>query len=475
MAWSHSGSDSVCYHTSTYIHWIAEGTDQVEAKIEKLEDNKVKAQVVAEVKEVDDVVGKTYKTLARQYSFPGFRKGKAPRPVIDNAIGREAVLASATEDLVNALYPRVVEEQKLFPVASPDFGEVGTIEPGKPFTFEVTVAVKPELELTSYDPVEVEVPLAEATPKEIESQIEALTDHYKTYENASAATKLTADRAADINIKATKADGSAVDSLTSESLLYSLGTGLYSEALDKKIEGIKKGETRTFSVDVPEDETAMLMADLAGQTVSFEVTCAVVKKEQAPELTDEWVSETLGFDTVDALKKEIADSLEQQKAQVIPQIKENACAMQLAERVQGEVPASMAEQVEAELLQDFFSQLQRANVSFDSYLLQKGIDNAEFKEDVKRQAQDEAKRELALDAWARNKGIEATDEDITLEFERAGLDDPRATEREWRESGRLYMIREGLIRSKAMADVLETAKVTEVDFAARDEKDAASK
>lgn len=437
----------------------------MEAKIEKLEDNKVKAQITADAKEVDSFVDKTYRTLARQYSFPGFRKGKAPRPVIDNAVGRDAVLASATEDLVNALYPQLIEEEKLFPVASPDFGEVGAATPGEPFSFEVTIAVKPELELSSYDPVEVEVPLKEATPKEVESQIKALTDHYKAYENASAATKLSEGRAADLDIKATKEDGQAIDALTNDALLYSLGSGLYSEALDKELEGIKKGETRTFSIDVPEDETAMLMADLAGQKVSVEVTCTVVKKEQAPELTEEWVKETLGFDSVDDLKKEITESIEQQKAQVIPQIKENACAMQLIERVQGDVLASMAEQTESELLQDFFTQLQRANVSFDSYLLQRGIDNAEFKEDVKRQAQDEAKQRLALDAWARNKGIEATDEDVALEFERAGLDDPKKTEREWRESGRLYLIREGIIRAKAMEDVLETAKVTEKDFA----------
>ena len=241
--------------------------------------------------------------------------------------------------------------------------------------------------------------------------------------------------------------------------------------MDKELEGIKKGENRTFTVDVPEDESAMLMADLAGQKVSFDVTCNVVKTEQVPELTDEWAKETLGFDTVASMREEIASSLEQQKATIIPQIKENGCALQLIERVQGDVPAAMAEQTESELLQDFFSQLQRADMSFDTYLMQQGIDNTEFKEDVKRQAQDEAKRELALDAWARHKGIQATDEDITLEFERAGVEDPKKLEREWRASGRLYLIREGIIRSKAMEDVLSTAKVTEVDFAEREEAD----
>ncbi len=443
----------------------------MDIKIEKLEDNKIKADVTVTAKEVDEVINKTYKDVARQYSFPGFRKGKAPRPVIDNAIGRESVLASATEDLINTTYPKVVEDQKLFPVASPDFGDPGMAEPGKDFSFSFELEVKPELELSSYEPVEVELPFAEATEAEIDSQVEQLASHYKSYENAAAATKLKDGMAADINIKTTKADGEEVTSLTSESMLFNPGSGLYSEAFDKEILGIKKGEERTFTLSVPEDETAMLMADLAGQEITVVVTCNVVKKEDTPKVTDEWVKETLGYDSVSALRDEIKESLTQQKASIIPQIKENACAAELVSRVEGDVPEAMAEQTESQLIQDFFGQLQRAGLSFDAYLAQQGMDSAEFKEDVKRQAQDEAKRELALDAWARNKGIEATDEDVTLEFERAGLDDPKKTEREWRNSGRLYLIREGIVRSKAMEDVMETAKVTEVDFAVKDAKD----
>ncbi len=444
------------------------GSDTVENKIEKLEDGKIKVNVTADAKEVDRAVSQTYKDLAKKYAFPGFRKGKAPRPVIDNAVGRESVLSSSTEDLVNELYPRIIEDERLSPVGSPDFGDPGMVEPGKPFAFEFTVSLKPEVELSSYEPVSVEVPFENATETEVDDQVKALADHYKTYENASSDTALGEGLAADIKIRATKEDGQEIAALTSESMLYSLGTGLYSEELDSKLSGIKKGEERSFTLHVADDETAMLMADLAGQDVSFAVECTVVKHETAPEVTDEWVKETLGFDTVEDLRKEISGSIEQQKAQIIPQIKENACAAELVKRVEAEAPAAMAEQMESDLLQDFFTQLQRSGMTFDAYLQSRGIDNDEFKEDVKQQAQDEVKRVLALDAWARHKGIGATDEDVTLEFERAGVDEPKKLERQWREQGRLYLIRDEIVRSKAMADVLETAVVTEVDLTGKD-------
>ena len=108
-------------------------------------------------------------------------------------------------------------------------------------------------------------------------------------------------------------------------------------------------------------------------------------------------------------------------------------------------------------------------MSFDAYLAARGIDSDQFKQDIKMQAEDEAKQQLALDAWAKKFDIDVTDEEVTLEFERAGVDDPKKVEEDWRKSGRLYLIREGIVRRKAMENVIETAKVTEKEFAKDDD------
>lgn len=430
--------------------------------LENLEDNKVKAIVVVDKGIVKNKVGSIYKDFAKKYNFPGFRKGKAPRPVIDNAFGKEAILAQATEEIVNEVYPQVIEQERIFPVGSPDFNDPGLASEGEDFKFEFTQSVKPIYKLSSYDPIEIEVPSADVTETEVEDQIRDITERYQSYEDAPEGAKLSGEECADLSIKATKEDGADVVGLSSDNAFFTPGTGVYSEDFEKKVKGMKAGDTKKFDLKVADDDASILMSDVAGQKISFEVTCNQVKIKTTPELTDEWVKETLGIDTVADLRKEIEESIKAQKEDVIPRIKENACSLELVKRFDGEVDDAMVEQTESQLLQDFFTQLQRQGISFDNFLMMQGIDSDQFKQDVKKQATDNVKQDAALDAWADNAKLEASDEDVTLEFERAGLEDPKATEAEWKRDGRLYLIREGIIRAKAMKDIMDNAKVKEI-------------
>ena len=442
----------------------------METKVEALEDNRKKITVTVDAADVDKRIKAAYKDFAHRYNFPGFRRGKAPRPVIDNALGKETVLASVTENLINSTYPLVVEEQKLFPVGQPQFDSEDFVVGGQPFEFQFTLEVKPEFELTSYDPVQIELPPAGATDAEIEDQIESLRDHYADYVEAGDDAEITADSYVDLDMEVVDEDGNTVESLTSEGRQYSLGTGMLSDAFNDEILGMKKGEEKEFTLTIPEDETAILLMDQIGKLLDFKVKVNTVKERSLPEATDEWAKETLGFEDMEDLRNRVVESIEAQKADVLPRLKENNAIHELVERFQGEVPEGLVEEAETNLLQDFFTQLQRQGINFDTYLMQQGITNDQFKEDVKRQAEDNAKQQLALDAWARHYGIEATDEDVSYEFRKAGLPDPQATEQEWRENGRLYLIREGVIRTKAIEDILEKAEVTEVDFAAQDDE-----
>ena len=315
---------------------------------------------------------------------------------------------------------------------------------------------------------------AEATEAEVDDQMDAMAEHYTDYEDASAATKMKPENYMDMAVKATDAEGNNLPAISSESRLYAPAAGMLSEAFDEEIMGMKKGQTKEFTLEVPADEKAILLADQAGKTVNFEVTCNVVKKKVKPEITDEWAKETMGFENVEDMRKQITESLTMQKAQMMPRIKENAIMAQLVERFEGEAPAVMVSEAETQLLQDFFTQLQQAGMTFDAYLGSQGITSDQFKKDLKAQSADHVKEELALEAWARHKGFDITDEDIDAEFAKTGVEDPEALKQEWRDAGRLHLIRTGLLRQKAIEDLMENAKVTEVDFAAKaaDEKKA---
>ncbi len=449
----------------------------VETNVESLEGNKAKVTVTVDAVDIDGRINKTYKDFARKYNFPGFRRGKAPRPVIDNALGAEAVCATVTDEVLNSAWAAAVDAEGLSPVSGPAMEETELVEAGKPYVFSFTIDLRPQVELSSYDAVEIELPFAEATEAEIDDQVSAMAEHYTTFEDASAATKLKPENYADLAIKATDAEGNDIAAITSESRLYGPGTGMLSEAFDAEIMGMKKGQTKEFTLEVPADETAVLLADQAGKPVNFEVTCTVVKKKAAPEVTDEWAKDTMGFESVADMRERIAESLNMQKGAMMPRIKENAIMTKLLERIDAEVPAAMAAEAETSLLQDFFTQLQQAGMTFDAYLGSQGITSDQFKADLKAQAADHVKEQLALEAWARHAGMEVTDEEVAAEFAKTGVEDPAALEKEWREAGRLHLIRTGLLRTKAIEDLMENAKVTEKDFAAEAaaEKKAAKK
>ena len=448
----------------------------VETKVEALEDNRTKVTVTVDAKDIDARIKKTYKDFANKYSFPGFRKGKAPRPIIDNALGKDAVRASVTDEVVNGSYPLAIDDCGLYPISKPQFEDTDLIEAGKPYEFAFTVTVKPELELSSYEPVEIELPAEGASDKDVDDQIEALREHYYTFEDASAATKVKEDSYIDLAMKATDDKGELIPSLVTESRPYSLGASLFPAEFDEQLVGLKKGQTATFSIDMPADPPIMLAA-LQGKTdkIDFEVEVKVVKKKILPEVTDEWAKDTLGFEDVADLRAKIAESVAQQKADMMPRLKENACLVALSERLVGEVPEGMQEEAEASLIQDFFQQLQAQGMTFDLYLMQQGLTPDQFKEDVKKQAEDMSKQDLALDAWARHFGMEATAEDVTAEFVKSGVEDPEALQAEWRQNGQLHMVRQGVLRTKAVLDLMEKAVVSELDPSKADEEKPAKK
>ena len=147
-------------------------------------DNKLIAEVAVVAKDVDAAIKKAYKDIANKYNFQGFRKGRTPRPVIDSAIGREAVLAQATNEILNEVEPLVVEELDVVPMGEPSFGEEPKLaEEGTDYVFEVTIPVRPEVELDSYDAPTIQMPPEEVTEAEVDQQVELLQSYQATFED----------------------------------------------------------------------------------------------------------------------------------------------------------------------------------------------------------------------------------------------------------------------------------------------------
>lgn len=431
--------------------------------VEALDNNQVKLSFEVDAADVDARIKRTYRRVAKRYSFPGFRPGKAPRPVVDSIMGEGSVLTTVTEDLVNEVYPQALEENNLVPLQRPNYEfDLDTVEDHKPFSFTATIEVKPELELSSYEPVEVEIPSTEATEEEIDAQIEELRNYYHDFKDANANTKVKPGEFVELTMTVTNEAGEEVSALSCDHRLYELGQNVYPASLDAELIGLKKGQEKSFDLDLSEDESLVVRNLEEKGKFHFEAKIEVIKRKVVPEVTDEWAKDTFGFEGLEDMRTKISDSIKGQKMAAAPRRKENECLLELASRCEGELPEVMCEVQETRLLQDFYGQLSRMGLTFDQYLKTMDLTADKFKEDNKKQAADMVRQDLALDAWARHFEIVATDEEVTAEFTSADLDDPAAIEAQWRKEGRLPMIRESIVRANALRDVVEKAKVTEV-------------
>lgn len=439
--------------------------------VETLDDNKVKISFEVDAKDVTDRIKREYKRVAKRYNFPGFRPGKAPRPVIDNMLGSDVVRTTVTEDLVNEVYPLALEENNYVPLYRPVYDyEQELVEDNKPFNFTATIQLKPQMELSSYDALEIEVPTTQASDDEVEAQMEELRNYYHDFKDAPGNTKVKPKEFVELTIKATDEKGEEVSALSAEKRLYELGSNVYPASFDAELIGMKKGEEKSFDLDMSEDGSIISNTLENKGVFHFDVKVDVIKRKILPELTDEWAVNTFGFESLDDMREKIKTSIHEQKMQAMPRRRENECLLALAARLEGDVPQGMCEVEETNLLQNFYGQLTENGITFDHYLKTMEITPEQFKEDTKKQANDLVRQDLALDAWARHADITVSDDEVFNEFAKSDLDDPEKALEDWRATGRLPMIRESIVRSKALADAIEKAQVTEVEEEKKEEK-----
>lgn len=428
------------------------------ATAERPETDKVVAKVTVAAADVDRAIAQTYKDIAHRYNFQGFRRGRAPRPVIDGIVGHEAVLAQATNDLLGDLQPAVLNELDLVPLAQPDFGEEpALVVQGADYEVEMTVPVAPACELESYDAPAITMPPAEATEAEVEHQIEQLLSFQVTYEDDDDPERAVAQ--GDV-VSVDIADKEGAAHLAGQNRTMSLdGTGMPRQLMDG-IVGMRAGETKEVAwIESHEHE-----GETHSHAFSVEVTLGAIKKAITPELTDELAKNSFGFDTVDELREAVKEEVEADKQTSLPRLKEDRAVEAMGKRlVLDEVPEALRSQVMNELANDLLGQLQRQGMSLDMYMQARGLSRDDFMGDLRHQADDRARQSLALDALAARLELVATEDDVRAEIVKAGMGDVEATLAKLTSEGNLPGIREAIRRSKAVDWLVENAVVSEVD------------
>lgn len=415
-------------------------------------DNKLEATLTVAAADVDAAIKKAYKDIANKYRFQGFRKGKAPRPVIDGLVGKDNVLAEASEDVLNEATPLMLDELDIVPVGQPTYGdEPVLVSEGFDYVVTATISLRPDCELESYDAPEINMPPAEVTEAEVAEQLETLVNYHATYEDAG--DDFAASEGDMLTLDIENVENG--EDLAGTDRPFMIGSSTVPAAFNDAIKGMKVGETKDVEISIEGDEP---------KTVKVKVTLKSAKKQVVPELDDELAKKGFGYDTVDALKDALKEEIAEDKKAQLPNIKETRVIEKLAESLKlDELPEDYVKQIFDEIAQDFLGQLQRQGLTLDAWLSARRIQINDFLEDLNAQAAERARQSLALDALAKKLGLEATEEDVRKEFEDAGVKDVDASMKEFKDAGRMPAVRETVKRSKAVNWLVENAKVTEVD------------
>ena len=360
--------------------------------------------------EFDAAIEQVYRKNKSAIALPGFRKGKAPRKLVEQMYGADVFY----EDAVNELYPtalaEAVKESGLDMVGYPSVEMVSLGKEG--FTFNATIAVRPVPVLGQYKGVEAPKAEVVITAEDIDAELKPLISR--------ATQQVVVDRPAQngdlavIDFEGFK-DGVAFEGGKAEMYPLQLGSGSFIPGFEDQVVGMTVGETKDINVTFPEDYGA---ADLAGSPVVFTVTLHEVKENQVPELDDEFAKDVSEFETLEELKADLEKKLRARREEQAQKDFENAILNKLIETTEMEIPEAMVEFEADRIVEDYEQRIQGAGFSLDQYLQMMGSNRVEFKENAKISALRQIQGDLIFGAIAEAEGIVPTAEEIEAEYQK---------------------------------------------------------
>lgn len=438
------------------------GMLNVTATADKSSNDKVSVSLTVSAADVDAAIDGAYKAIAKKYAFQGFRRGRAPRPVIDGIVGKQAVLAQATEDLLNEVQPQLLDDLDIVAIEKPSYAEDAMVEEHKDFVTTCEVSIPPVCELKSYDAPSIKMPPENATDAEIDKQIKLMLSYSVHYEDADENAVVSDASAIVCDVE----DKENASMYAGKDRRYDLSAGYMPTTFVEAVSGMKKGETKDISWSVKSDDDE--------KSFAATITITKIQTKVTPELNDEFAKNSMGYDTVDALREALKSEIEEDKKNSLPALKEDRLVIEAGKQLDLEkVPEVYENQVFQEIANEFLSQLQRQGATLDMFLASRGIQFQDFLNDLHEQAAERARQSLALNAIAAKQNLEATEEDVISEFKRAGREDVEAAIAEFKASGQMPAIRESIRRAKAVKWLVDNAQVEIVDEVALEAEEAA--
>ncbi len=375
---------------------------------EKTAVNTVELEIAVLGDEFEKAIQQAYHKDVSRINVPGFRRGKAPRKIIEQLYGKAVFYEDAVNSATPAAYEAAVKEAGLEPVAQPGLEIVSIDENG--FVFKATVTTKPVATVGDYKSIRAERPVQEVTDEDVDKAVERLAQRNARIETVERPAEL-----GDIAVLDYEGilDGTPFDGGTAEDQELKLGSGSFIPGFEDQIVGHSAGEQFDINVTFPEDYHA---EELKGKAVVFKIRLHEVKKSTLPAMDDEFAKDVSEFDTLEALRADERGKLERAREQGADQAFESEIMEKLSEITEVEIPDAMVESRIDSVVEDFAYRFQMQGISMDQYFKMTGSNMEDFRASFHDRALMQVKIGLALEAIAKTENITVSDEDIEAEY-----------------------------------------------------------
>ena len=382
-------------------------------KVEQLEEkNMVKLVIEASAEEFEAGLNAAYNKNKNKISVPGFRKGKAPRKMIEQLYGSQIFFEDAANEIIPDAYADAAKESGLDIVSQPKVS-IEQLEAGKPFIFAAEVAVRPEVELGEYKGVEVTKADAEVTDADVEEELKKVQDQ-------NSRTVSVEDRAVkdgDMTVIDFEGfiDGEAFDGGKGENYPLTIGSHSFIDTFEEQMIGMNIGEEKELNVTFPEDYHA---ENLKGKPATFKVTVKEIKEKQLPELDDDFAQDVSDFDTLAEYKDDLKKKIAERKESEAKAKKESEAIEKVVESAKMDIPQAMIDTQVNRMLEDFAMRLQQQGLSVEQYFQYTGMTADKIMEEMKPEAVKRIKNSLVLEAVAKAENIEVSEEEFEAELQK---------------------------------------------------------
>ena len=418
--------------------------------VEKQEKSAVELVIEIGGEEFEAAVQKAYLKQRNKINVPGFRKGKAPRKIIEGMFGSGVFYEDAINELYPKAYAEAVEQEKLDVVSWPN---VEVLEAGKDgLTFKATVTVRPEVKLGEYKGLTAEKEEVKITDEDIDNEL-------KPYINR-ASRMVTVEREAQngdtvvIDFEGFK-DGVPFDGGKAEGHSLELGSGAFIPGFEDQLVGTKAGDEKDVNVTFPEEYHA---EELAGAPVVFKVKVHEVKEKQLPTVDDEFAKDVSEFDTLEAFKKDLADKLTERREAQAKRAFEAAIMEQVMDNMEVEIPDAMVAYETDQMVEDMARRIQAQGIPFEQYMAMTGMTIDIVRSQAAAAAMERVRRDLALGAVVAAENIEISDEDLEAEYKRLA-DEYHMELDQVKAAAPAEDVKKGLAIQKAEQVIYDSAKV----------------